>query len=227
MTTKPRRLVRGSFQNIIDCFNRADGESVLDGGVWYLMANSWAEVVGHRLNYYGHSMLPTKQEQILLGAGIIAAFSPQTNWDNNKTMAWRFAETLDKPDWCTDVNYRKAMAIVESGIISEHRILPVFGDDLEEYIDGCLGKEAFKTRAFFHNIVSPEGAYGPTIDRHAISIYLGKRCNYNELRRGLEGRANRTIRGAYMKASKILQVHHNQVQAITWVQWRKELKENK
>ena len=221
MTTKPRRLVRGSFQNIIDCFNRADGESVLDGGVWYLMANSWAEVVGRRLNHYGHSILSTKAEQILMGAGVIAAFSPQTNWDNNKTMAWRFAETLDKPDWCTEVNYRKAMTIVSTGdnfrCSSEH----------EKYIDRCLGKEAFKTRAFFHNIVNPEGDYGPTIDRHAISVYLGKRCNYDELRRGLEGRANRTIRGAYMKASKILQVHHNQVQAITWVQWRKELKENK
>ena len=221
MTTKPRRLVRGSFQNIIDCFNRADGESVLDGGVWYLMANSWAEVVGRRLNHYGHSILSTKAEQILMGAGVIAAFSPQTNWDNNKTMAWRFAETLDKPDWCTDVNYRKAILITTA--FSDSYSL----SELEEYIDGCLGKEAFKTKAFFHNIVNPDGDYGPTIDRHAISIYLGKRCNYDELRRGLEGRANRTIRGAYMKASKILQVHHNQVQAITWVQWRKELKENK
>ena len=211
MTTKPRRLVRGSFQNIIDCFNRADGESVLDGGVWYLMANSWAEVVGRRLNHYGHSILSTKAEQILMGAGVIAAFSPQTNWDNNKTMAWRFAETLEKPDWCTDVNYRKALAVVSPE--------NAFYD-----VDEC---EAFKTRAFFHNIVNPDGDYGPTIDRHAISVYLGKRCNYDELRRGLEGRANRTIRGAYMKASKILQVHHNQVQAITWVQWRKELKENK
>jgi len=221
MTTKPRRLVRGSYQNIIDCFNRADGESVLDGGVWYLMANSWAEVVGRRLNHYGHSILSNKPEQIVMGAGVIAAFSPQTNWDSNKTMAWRFAETLDKPDWCTDVNYRKALAVVSP----ENAFYDV--DECEEYIDGCLGKEAFKTRAFFHNIVNPEGDYGPTIDRHAISIYLGKRCSYTELRRGLEGRANRTIRDAYVKASKILQVHHNQVQAITWVQWRKELKESK
>jgi len=220
MTTKPRRLVRGSFQNIIDCFNRADGESVLDGGVWYRIANSWAEVVGSRLNYYGHAVLSSRWERIVMGAGIISAFSPQTDWDRNKTMAWRFAETLEKPDWCTDVNYSKVMAIIN------YPTEP-FGLQttiLEEYVDGCLGKGAFKTKAFFHNIVSPEGAYGPTIDRHAISIYLGKRCNYNELRRGLEGRANRTIRDAYMKASKILQVHHNQVQAITWVQWRKELK---
>ena len=223
MTTKQRRLVRGSYQNIIDCFNRADGESVLEGGVWYQMAQSWAEVVGRRINHYGHSVLPTKQEQIVMGAGIISAFSPQTNWDNNKTMAWRFAETLIKPDWCTEANYRKAMAIID------YPIEP-FGAQttiLEEYIDGCLGKGAYKTKAFFHNIVSPEGQGGPTIDRHAISIYLGKRCNMMELRRGLEGKANRTIRDAYLKASKILEVHPNQVQAITWVQWRKELKENK
>jgi len=220
MTTKPRRLVRGSYQHIIDCFNRADGESVLDGGVWYLMANSWAEVIGRRLNYYGHAILPTKQEQIVVGAGIISAFSPQTNWDSNKTMAWRFAETLEKPNWCTDVNYRKAITIVRAN--KYHSL-----SEREEYIDWWLGKEAFKTRAFFHNIVNPDGDYGPTIDRHAISIYLGRRCTYKELVRGLEGRANKTIRGAYMKASKILQVHHNQVQAITWVQWRKELKENK
>ena len=219
MTTKTRRLVRGSFQHIVDCFKRADDESITDGGAWYLTANLWADVVGSRLNYYGHAATSTTQERILVGAGLIAAFSPQTNWDTNKTIAWDFSKDLVKPSWCTDVNYRKAMAIVSVANSSQNPV------ELEESIDTYLGKGAFKTKAFFHNIVHPEGDYGPTIDRHAISIYLGKRCKPLELKRGLESKSNnKTIRDAYIKASKILQVHSNQVQAITWVQWRKELK---
>lgn len=205
--------ITGNTQNIIDCFNRADGESVLEGGVWYEIANSWAEVVGRRVTTYGHNPLPNTTERIVMGAGIIAAFSPQTSWDNNKTMAWRFAETLDKPDWCTDVNYQKALTIVSSG--SQNRT---------EYIDGCLGKEAYKTRAFFHNIVSPSGDYGPTIDRHAISIYMGRRCTVAEAKGGHRYSINKLIKDAYLQAANELQVHYNQVQAITWVQWRKEIK---
>ena len=222
MTTKPRRLVRGSFQNIIDCFNRADDESVIDGGAWYEIANSWAETIGHRVQNHGHLLMPSNQEKIVVGAGIISALSPQANWDKNKSMAWRFAETLEKPG-CTEANYRKALAIVNH---QSDWALRIDEEITPGYVEWCLGKEASKTKAFFHNIVNPVGDYGPTIDRHAISIYLGRRCNHTELRRGFETRANKTIRDAYLKASKILEVHHNQVQAITWVQWRKELKED-
>ena len=218
MATK-RRLVRGSYQNILDCFERASSSTVVEGGTWYPLANGWAEVVGKRLNHYGHSVLESKHEKIVMGAGVISAMSPQTDWDTNKKMAWEFAETLEKPNWCTDINYKKALAIVDTPI-APFGLQTVI---LEDYIAKILNGK--KTTAFFHNIVNPYGENNlPTIDRHAISIYLGRRCTYKELVRGLDGTANKTISNAYIKASQILDTTPQIVQAVTWVQWRKEIK---
>ena len=209
MTTK-RRLVRGSCHNILDCFERASSETVVDGAVWYPTANGWANVVGTRLSHHGHAKIDYRDERVLAGAGIISALSPQTNWEQNKEMACYFAETLDKPNWCTDINYNKALAIVQADA------------NLDTIASILNGK---KTTAFFHNIVNPYGQNNlPTIDRHAISIYLGRRCTYRELVRGLDGTANKTISNAYIKASKLLECTPQLVQAVTWVQWRKEIK---
>ena len=198
MTTTKRRLVRGSFHNILDCFERASSETVVEGGIWYPTANAIAEVVGNKVHQAGHAVL---------------ALSPQTNWEQNKEMAYHFAESLDKPNWCTDINYNKAVNIVTTSHegVDEERVAKILN-----------GK---KTTAFFYNIVNPYGENNlPTIDRHAISIYLGRRCTYKELVRGLDGTANKTISNAYIRASKLLESTPQLVQAVTWVQWRKELK---
>tara|TARA_Y100000310_G_scaffold82749_1_gene79356 strand:- start:100 stop:768 length:669 start_codon:yes stop_codon:yes gene_type:complete len=219
MTTTKRRLVRGSFHNILDCFERASSESIVDGGSWYPTARVWASKVGTALVDNGYVVLQDKYDhitsRIVLGAGIISALSPQTNWTQNKEMALSFAETLDKPNWCTDINYDKALRIVGSSA--------VWADvDIEHVAQILNGK---KTTAFFYNIVNPYGENNlPTIDRHAISIYLGRRCTYTELVRGLSGTANKTISNAYIKASKLLDTTPQIVQAVTWVQWRKEIK---
>ena len=215
MTTK-RRLVRGSFQNILDCFERASSESVVDGGSWYPKARVCALKVGVTLVNSGHVVLKNEYDhvssRIVLGAGIISALSPQTNWTQNQEMAFFFAETLDKPNWCTDINYNKARTIVACSQV----------DVDDERVAKILNGK--KTTAFFYNIVNPYGENNlPTIDRHAISIYLGRRCTYRELVRGLDGTANKTISNAYIKASKLLDTTPQIVQAVTWVQWRKEI----
>jgi hypothetical protein len=210
MTTTKRRLVRGSFHNILDCFERASSETVVDGAIWYPTAHGWANLVGTRLSHHGNAKLDYRDERILVGAGILSALSPQTNWEQNKEMALYFAETLDKPNWCTNINYNKALSIVKAHV------------DIDTIATILNGN---KTKAFFHNIVHPYGENNlPTIDRHAISIYLGRRCTYKELVRGLGGTANKTISNAYIKAAKILECNPQVVQAITWVQWRKEIK---
>ena len=213
MTTTKRRLVRGSFHNILDCFERASSESIVDGGSWYPTARVYAEQVGKQLIDRGHAYADDRvANRIALGAGIISALSPQTNWTQNVEMAFYLAKTLDKPSWCTDINYNKAITIIATNQleVDEERIAKILN-----------GK---KTKAFFYNIVNPFGENNlPTIDRHAISIYLGRRCTYKELVRGLDGTANKTISNAYIKASKILNTTPQLVQAVTWVQWRKEI----
>ena len=212
MPTK-RRLVRGSYKNIIDCFDRANSSTVVEGAIWYKLANGWANVVGTQLSHHGHAKLDTRDERIVIGAGIISALSPQNSWEQNKTDAWRFGQTLEKPHWCTGISFNKARLIVES----------VQYDNPAQIIESILGGN--KTKAFFRNILNPDGDFKPTIDRHAISVYLGRRCNKKELHRGLESVVtNDTISNAYIRASKELGCNYNELQAITWVQWRKEIK---
>ena len=219
MTTTKRRLVRGSFQNILDCFERASSSTVVEGASWYPLANGWAEAVGKRVQHHHPIRLDSKYERIVIGAGIISALSPQTDWDTNKKMAMQFAESFEKPGFCTDANHAKALAIVSLPVLP----FGMYTEILEEQVAKILNGN--KTKAFFYNIINPDGKNNlPTIDRHAISIYLGRRCTYKELVRGLDGTANKTISNAYIKASKILECPPQMLQAVTWVQWRKELK---
>ena len=221
--TSPKRLLRGSYRNILECYERADESSREEGRVWYLQARDIAFDIGENCvqTYcpYGYTEEGQLAENILeyhelvqLGAGIIASLSPQTSWDKNIEGALYFSKTLEKPKFTTDANYNKALNIFHSCTSGD------FTD-----IEIILGEKAYKTRAFYNNICNPDGDYGVTIDRHAISIYLGKSCTKQQLSRGLDSkRTNDTIRNSYKKVADMLGIHYNILQATTWVQWRKE-----
>ena len=221
--TSPKRLLRGSYRNILECYERADESSSEEGRVWYLQGRDIAFEIGENcvLSYCPYDYTEEGQlaenileyhELVQLGAGIIASLSPQTSWDKNIEGALYFSKTLEKPKFTTDVNYNKALDIFHSVMLK---------DNID--IETILGEKAYKTKAFYNNICNPDGDYGVTIDRHAISIYLGKSCTKQQLSRGLDSkRTNDTIRNSYKKVADMLGIHYNILQATTWVQWRKE-----
>ena len=120
--TSPKRLLRGSYRNILECYERADESSREEGRVWYLQARDIAFEIGENcvLSYCPYDYTEEGQlaenileyhELVQLGAGIIASLSPQTSWDKNIEGALYFSKTLEKPKFTTDVNYNKALDI--------------------------------------------------------------------------------------------------------------------
>ena len=153
--------------------------------------------------------------QVLLGAGIISVFSPQMVWEKNIRAANVFAGSFNRPVWITNRDYNKAVKMVKC--VREN--INVEAEDILE----ILGDGAVKPRPVFMNILNPDGDVkynGITIDRHAIAIYLGGVPNPTQVSRASARGGNTQIQNSYKIASKKLEVHHNTLQATTWLEWR-------
>ena len=206
-----RRLLRGSYNNIIETYKKASDELKAEGESWYSEAHIMARNIGE-------IALPKSipdSKQVMLGAGIIACFSPQMVWEKNIRAANVFAGSFNKPVWITDRDYNKAIAMV--------KYVKETSDANTETIMDILGGGALKTRPFFMNIYQPQGTVkdnGITIDRHAIAIYLGTVPNSLQVGRAFSPNGNSQIQNSYKIASDKLGVHHNTLQATTWLEWR-------
>ena len=71
-----------------------------------------------------------------------------------------------------------------------------------------------------HNPIWTAENNGVTIDRHAIAIYLGTVPNSLQVGRAFSPNGNSQIQNSYKIASDKLGVHHNTLQATTWLEWR-------
>ena len=215
-----RRLLRGSYNNIIQIYKNAPNELKAEGESWYPEAHIIARNIGEIAfprPYTDGDIVSSRYEyrQVLLGAGIIAVFSPQMVWEKNIRAANVFAGSFDKPVWITNRDYDKAIKMVKC--VREN--INVEAEDILE----ILGDGAVKTRPFFMNILNPDGDVkynGITIDRHAIAIYLGGVPNPTQVSRASARGGNTQIQNSYKIASKKLEVHHNTLQATTWLEWR-------
>ena len=138
------------------------------------------------------------------GAGIIAALSPMMPWDRNVMLA-REAWGTGTAHGGLTANVAKAQSILEGA-----NPLDVLGGD--------------KVRTFYRNIVSPWGD-GVTIDRHAYDIATNT-VNGNGYR-GIGKRVYAELSEAYVTTASMLGIFPTELQAITWVVWRRELSENK
>ena len=189
---KAENIVRGSYRNIIDTYNNASESSLAEGKVWYSQANHIAWQVTKLLG----------SKDIRVGAGIIASLSPQMDWGENVTEALRFV-SVGYSTKQTRANNMKAKRISE-------------GDDPETVLGGL------KVTAFYHAILEPFGDTPPVVDRHAIDIHKGELVSKRDRNRAMSNpRVISRIQTSYKLASKKLGVHWHVVQAVTWVQQRK------
>ena len=190
---KAENVVKGSYQNIVQAYNKASYDSHTEGQYWYVDANNIAGQVSNLLG----------TEDIRVGAGILAALSPQIDWGNNIAEALKFT-SLGYSTMQTQANNAKAQKIQE-------------GQDPDTILGG------HKVVPFYHAILEPTGQYKPVVDRHAIAIYYGKPVSERQLSRAFGNRkVMRRIQYAYVRASKEVGQHYNVVQATTWVQHRKD-----
>jgi hypothetical protein len=151
---------------------------------------------------------------IQIGAGVISALSPNKSWDENVKLATRVLKTHNFSSGTYGANLRKAKRIS----LGENPLLVLGGQ---------------KTIAFYVSILtSGEDTHYVTIDRHAISICLGRIATdkeREELRNTPKGRRiYQEYAEAYRVANKEVPSDYlmpSELQAITWLTWRREKRE--
>jgi hypothetical protein len=188
-----RELLKPMVENILAPYRAARPEQIAAGLAWYADAHTFA--------------LAISNGDLVKGAGVIAALSPQTSWAQNMTLASRaFVEGFASGQ--TGDNKAKADRILNG-----------------EHPDDVLGwnnpkaKSGHKVRNFYRNIVDPTGPE-VTIDRHAFDIAVGYETD--SATRGQLGRVGQydLFADTYCEAARVLGVPPAVAQSITWLVWR-------
>lgn len=172
--------------NIVTVFRSATAEELSAGRQWYPAANRLAAAMC--------------DGDAAMGAGLLAALSPQTSWWLNVELASDAYETGRPARHVSDA-LSKASRILAGADPSD--VLPMDR----------------KTGHFYRCIVDPADPEPVCVDRHAHDIAVGE--EYGNRDRGLsaKGRYN-LIADAYREAAEILDELPSVVQAVTWVVWR-------
>ena len=143
-------------------------------------------------------------DQALLNkaCGVVAALSPRMSWDRNLIEAEAMWETGD------------AKAI---GQFKDKAKAILAGDGTEEQILRILNGQ--KISSFYLNIRYPDKAIAVTIDRHHLSICLGKKLLDEDLRAVTAKQYEFLVECTRWTAAR-LGVSPLLVQSATWVRWR-------
>lgn len=138
--------------------------------------------------------------------GVIAALSPMVSWGRNKQLAKQLIQSPENWDTlgCLKNNARKAYDIIHSDG-SDQAILTIL--------------KGRKTSAFFLNISYPEKAISLTIDRHALSIAVGRKLSDSDLQ--FTAKQYEFFQECYRWTAAQLDVNPLILQSATWVVWRK------
>lgn len=176
-------------QNIISVFESATPEQLSAGRTWYPTAHQIADMM--------------TDGDVKVGAGLLAALSPQTSWAYNVELACDAYDT-GRPTRHVSDALSKAAKILAG--LDPSDVLP-------------MDK---KTGHFYRCIVDPTDADAVCIDRHAHDIAVGQPFGSED--RGLSAKGRYAlIAHCYREAAQRLGELPQVVQAVTWVAWRESL----
>lgn len=182
------------IDNVMSIYSVATEENIREGLAWYPGAHNFAKSL---------------DVDIERAAGIIAALSPMSGWENNKNKAAQ----LYRQNGIVCVDGKKN-GIGLSGNVTKAQEIYAGAKPL----DVLKGN---KVRAFYETIVCPESVDPlPVIDRHAFDIAVGQRTDD-------KSRAILDRKGVYLEfadcyrgAADVAGILPAQMQAITWIKWR-------
>lgn len=183
------------MRNILNIYNQATSEEIQNGLNWYAEANAFADDLS---SYFGIDAQKC--------AAIIAATSPMKFWQQNKQCAFEFFNSGYKTAKHTKVFYQKCLQILEAK--NEDEILNILKGE--------------KIKNFYLNIHRFYDENHCTIDRHAIRIYRGLKTNKEKVQDlSLSKREYDKIKKSYIRTAKKLNLLPLQLQAITWVTFKR------
>jgi len=186
--------------SILRFYDLASASETIEGLHWYDEANKYCRELSSRFNI-----------TLSQAAGIIAVFSPQAGWEENKRYALSFLLN-PKIRLRSLVQVRKAKKILS--LTSETDI----------YNALSLNDRAEKTKAFFLNILNPDLVTDVTIDRHAIASCIQRPDETFPLSKeygNLTPIQYQFFERCYVVAASELNLLPQQLQAIVWVTYRR------
>lgn len=200
-------------KNIHYVVEQASSGELQRGLAWYAEAHLFAAALADRFNTSPR-----------VAAAVIAALSPQISWERNILDAETFMReapeyvSMDKvPVSATLASRQKAYDIMLSGDV--------------ELLHTKTGPKVW---AFFQCINDPEHSDAVCVDRHAAGVAYGKPFRGKDearmaalLKNRIRKRDRKASTGyeriaeAYRQAAQKLHQKPHQVQAITWLVWRR------
>lgn len=181
-----------SVKNIIGLYTQATLDDLREGMSWYEDANSFCKGISEEFNF----PLPKV-------AAVVSHLSPRNRWSRNKKdvvslfKAYRDKKDLHQVKVATfNTNRSKAVAVIK-------------GETQDWQPHGP------KTRAFFKNILGCSDLV--TVDTHAYSIAKGKRI----VNKAINKSEYKRIEECYKTAASMLGIQPYQLQACTWVTFRR------
>lgn len=176
-------------RNIMSVWAVATDDQFEEGAHWYERAHWTARMLA--------------DGDVKVGAGLLAALSPQTAWWLNVELACEAFDAGTARRHTTD-SCSKANRIM-AGIDPEH-VLPM----------------QRKTGQFYRCILNPDDPVAVCIDRHAHDVAVG--VAYGDWNRGLYAHGRYALLAqSYWEAAQRLGSTPSVVQAVTWVTWRENL----
>ncbi len=187
-------------KNIIAIYKLAKPSEIKHGLTWYVNANSDCKEIAEKLELPLHIVI-----------GVVSALSPNNKWERN---------VINAEDLCTAFINGQDMDSIK--VSTYHKMKEKAWSILEtmpsydETIEILNGK---KIVSFFKNINGDESEI--TIDGHARNIYYNDKQGLTTPNTNIKKNEYKDIQKAYLRASKKLGIKAYELQAITWVVWRR------
>ena len=187
-------------KNIIAIYKLAKPNEVKHGLTWYHKALADCKGVSSRLALPLHIVV-----------GVVASLSPNNKWERNTINAFDLCNAFINGNDMDSVKVstyhtmkRKAWFILEE--------MPTY-DEVVKILNGK------KIVSFYKNIMGDESEI--TIDGHARNIYYNDRQGLTTPNTSIRKLEYIDIQKAYKRASKKLGIKAYELQAITWVAWKR------
>ena len=202
-----------AVKNIIAMRRKAKPADVAHGIAWYAEAYEQCRIIADRHD------LP-----IYIVVGVVAALSPNNRWSTNVTnaddliTAWHNDDTPDNVSVCTyNAMKLKAWSILFEMPDRYEENDTLIVDEVKTILNGK------KIVCFYENIMGDDTC---TIDGHARNIAYNERVNLTDNKTSIGVKEYANLQDAYRIAASRCRVNGRrlkayELQAITWVTWRK------
>ena len=187
-------------KNIIAIYKLAKPSEIYDGLSWYINANKDCQEIADKFKTPLHIVV-----------GVLSALSPNNKYERNVQNANDLIDVFMNGNDMDSIKVstyhtmkQKAWSILQQ---------------MPSYDETLVILNGQKIKSFFRNIMGDETEI--TIDGHARNIYYNDRQGLTAPNSNVGKLEYAKIQKAYQRASKKLGIKAYELQAITWVTWKR------